>query len=91
MKVQAIQEIVYEVRNSPLPLSEKVEQFTAKYPDFVKECPKLFDAAIDSTFPLTFLDLMISQINKLDSKKTNKDTADKAIVEALNEQYIPKK
>ena len=84
--MDTIMKIVHEIKNSDQ--ENKQAYFSKKYSDFAKQCPKLFEAACDDQFPMTYLDLMCKQIGMLDEKKTNVDEANNVIFTTLNEKYI---
>lgn len=86
MDVKSAIEIVHEIKNSKE--KNKVDVFTKKYPGFVEQCPKLFEAACDDMFPMTYLEMMTQQINMLNSKTTNIDSANNVIFKTLNEKYV---
>lgn len=86
MKADQVKAIVNEIRSSNDPNKEGI--FRDKYPEFVRDCPKLFEATVNNEFPLTFLDMMIQQINNLDNSTTNKEEADGEIFKVLNEKYV---
>ena len=56
--------------------------------EFYEMFPKLFDAAADKTFPMTFLNAMLLQLKELKSNNTTIDDADALIYGQLRETYI---
>jgi hypothetical protein len=88
LSLKEIQECVHEIRSSKMEEALKCEFYKNTYEEFYKECPKLFDAAMDQEFPLTYLNMMIEQIVMLNKKKTNTDSANETIFKALNDEYI---
>jgi len=58
------------------------------YNDFLDKYPKLFAAAIDPTFPLTFLDQMLQQMESLNKNEIKLDDADKIIYGDLQKKFI---
>lgn len=84
--VEDIKGYVQTIRQSSI--ENKKEHFTEEYEWFAKNCPKLFECALDNSFPLTFLDMMIDQIHLLDNKKTDTDSAYENVFKVLNEKYV---
>jgi Tfp pilus assembly protein PilN len=85
---QSIRLIVEEIRASKLQDDAKLLYFASKYEDFSLLCPKLFEAALDTSFPLTYLEMMMQQIALLDKKRTDKDAANQVVFKVLNDQYV---
>lgn len=84
-----IRRIVYEIRTSNI--NRKADYFSAKYADFNKAFPLLFDAALNDTFPLKFLELMLNQRAQLantEPTKENIEEVNKVVYTALRETYI---
>lgn len=86
-----IKKIVYDIRNSPIKdLTERRNHFRAKYMSFFSTHPTLFECALDKSFPLSFLDFMLDQRNKL-SGTSDEETvkeADQKVYEVLQEKYF---
>jgi hypothetical protein len=59
-----------------------------KYWDFWEKYPKLFNAAADRSFPLTFLANMLVQLEKLNKNEINLDCADSNVYGELRKEYI---
>ena len=62
--------------------------------DFQKQMPHLFDAAMNPTFQLQYLDMMLGHIQQAQELKNKKDKeqlldkADEAVIGALREVYL---
>jgi hypothetical protein len=78
--------IVNDIRNSCTPNKEKY--FACKYPDFKAKYPALFGAALNDSFSLRFLSLMLSQRNEVLLNKKDLDACDKVVYDTLREAYI---
>ena len=63
-------------------------QMKERYIDFRDNYPKLYEAAADTSFPLTFLDQMMIQLNALNNKEIALDDADKIVYGSLQKTYI---
>jgi len=59
-----------------------------KYFDFYQNNPRLFEAAANTAFPLTYIDTMLAEIDKLNNKTTDMDAADKNIYGQLRSVYV---
>lgn len=88
MQPEEIKNILQTVRSSDLNINERKRLFEKQYPSFVKQCPYLFEAICDDSFPLTFIDLMLSQITKLNNKEINTDDANNTVFTTLNKTYV---
>jgi hypothetical protein len=84
----SIRLIVEEIRASKLGNNAKLEHFTTKYKEFSLSCPKLFEAALDATFPLTYLEMMMQQIALLEKNGTDKEAANQVVFKVLNDKYV---
>lgn len=87
MDTETIHAIVTDIRTSQVQGDKKV-YFQGKYPRFVDDYPKLFQAALNPQFPLQFLDMMLQQLNMLDSKKTTLEQADEIVYGELRSVYV---
>ena len=65
-----------------------IQKLRVKYISFRDSYPKLFEAAADSSFPLTFLDPMIVQLKALNNKEIDLESADKLVYGKLQKQYV---
>ena len=86
MDTQEIKRIVLEIRRSRIPNKEMY--FRKQYPKFVEDFPKLFLAALNKDFPLTYLDIMLNQINTLTKDEASLDAADKVVYAQLRKDYV---
>ena len=59
-----------------------------KYFAFYEQYPKLFDVATDTRFNLTYLEPMLAELDKLNNKTVDMDTADKTIYGQLRSVYV---
>ncbi len=60
----------------------------SKYFQFYENNPRLFEAAANTAFPLTYIETMLAEIDKLNNKTTDMDTADKNIYGQLRSVYV---
>jgi len=67
---------------------KKEPELRTIYFDFLEAYPKLFAAAIDPTFPMTFLERMLIQLDALNKKEIDIDAADKEVYGELQKVYI---
>ena len=88
MQSNDINAIVKNIRSDAASKKYNEIQMKEKYINFRDNYPKLFEAAADTTFPLTFLDQMMFQLNALNNKKIALDDADKIVYGSLRERYI---
>ena len=77
-------DIIREYAKNGIPINK----LRVKYKDFSDSYPKLFDVAVDPTFPLTFLTPMLAQLKALNNKETDLDSADKIVYGQLQKQYV---
>lgn len=78
--------IVNEIRSSNRP--DKHAYFKGKYLNFWDKYPKLFEAAVDPNFPLTYLHMMLDQRDRLNNSQLSVEEADKEIYDKLREDYV---
>jgi hypothetical protein len=78
--VKEIRELAKKKRN--------VESLRDKYIEFVDKYPKLFAAAVDLSFPMTFLEIMLDKLEALNKKEIDLDAADKHVYGELQKTYI---
>lgn len=90
METQKIKSIVEEIRASTDERKVKDQVFRAKYPVFIEQLPKLYEAALNPDFPLTYLDFMLKQLDMLSTSKATLDSADKVVYDQLNEGFVNK-
>jgi len=90
MGTQKIKSIVEDIRASTDERTVKDKVFRAKYPVFVEQLPKLYEAALNPDFPLTYLDFMLKQLEMLSENKSTLDSADKVVYDQLNEGFVNK-
>lgn len=71
-------------------LAEKknVDDLRNEFIEFVDKYPKLFNAAVDVTFPMSFLEMMLVQLEALNKKEIDLDAADKQVYGELQKTYI---
>jgi hypothetical protein len=86
MRSEDIKRIIYEIRNANV--SDKNAYFRHKYPNFAKTHPRLFDAALDPAFDLTYLDMMLNYRDDIKKSNLNIDEADQVIYGKLREHYV---
>ena len=84
MTPDEIKSCVYTLRKS----KKSIEKLKEEHFQFYEKYPKLFAAATDPMFPLTFLETMLSQLEMLNKKETDIDTADKEVYGELQKTYI---
>lgn len=87
MTNKEIMRVVQEIRQSPFGDTKRVF-FQRKYPDFIHQYPKLFEAALRKDFPLTYLAFMLEEKEKLENKEQNVDDADAKVYAKLREKYV---
>jgi hypothetical protein len=78
--------IANEIRTASMPNKRKF--FKEKYPEFVKSHPKFFEAILDPSFPLQYLDFMLEQKEKLDKNQASVEEIDKIVYDKLNDHYV---
>lgn len=83
-----ILKIIEEIRAAPMNEQSKRAIYKQKYPKFAESFPKLFDASLSKTFPLTYIKFMLEEKEKLESNLTTVDEADKTVYDKLREDYI---
>lgn len=88
MKSPEIMSIIEEIRTAPGTETNKRTLFKKRYGDFAESFPKLFEAALNKEFPLTYLKFMLEEKDKLESKHMTVDEADKVVYDRLREHYI---
>jgi len=85
-KSQEIKDTITAIRNESHSSSEKA--LKNKYYSFYEKYPKLFNVATNTSFPLTYLDMMLAELDNLDTQKVDMDTADKNIYGHLRSIYV---
>lgn len=80
--------ITEEIRSAAGTDTNKRAIYSAKYPDFATNYPKLLDAALNKKFPLTYLSFMLEEKDKLEANKLSVDEADKLVYDKLRADYI---
>lgn len=88
MSPDEIENIMRTIRNNNVSYEEKKVLYAKEFSEFVKNYPVLFDAMCNNEFSLTFLDLMLNEIRKLDSAEINTDQANKKVFTTLNKTYV---
>lgn len=87
-----LRKIVNEIKGSSIvDTAMKKEFYKDKYADFVVKFPRLFDAALEPSFPMSFLEFMLQQRDGLYQQDLNKATveaADKFVYDKLRETYV---
>lgn len=81
-----IKAIVNEIRTVQIPNKENVLKL--KYAKFFETYPRLFMAALNPSFPLDYLDMMLTQRNKMSSGEQTVEETDKAVYDVLRERYV---
>ena len=66
--------------------SNTFEYVKAKYQEFFEKYPVLFKNAVDASFPLTYLEWMISMSKKV--TESNVENLDKEVYDQLRKDYI---
>lgn len=82
--VDKIKSIIEILKNS----RENEEVLKETYIEFYDTYPKLFKAALDKSFPMTFLDVMLMNLEKLNNNEFSVDDADKSVYGILQKEYI---
>ena len=85
-KSEEIKTTINAIRKDTQSYSEKA--LKAKYFDFYDNYPKLFDVAKNITFPLTYLDMMLAELDNLNTQKVDSEQADKNIYGHLRSIYV---
>jgi hypothetical protein len=89
MKPEDIKSTILEIREAVTSQPTlNIHTLRDKYMYFFEEFPKLFGAAADANFPLTFIDPMLKALGDLDSKKLDLDAADKLVYGQLKNKYV---
>lgn len=83
-----IQETVNKIREACLDDKYDPQIIKKKYFEFFEKYPKLFAAAVDTSFNMTHLLDMLHMAQKLKEKEIGVDDADKIIYGKLQEEYI---
>ena len=83
-----IKYMVNEIRSAQGTQEWKDAHFRAKYPEFVDKLPKLYMAALNSSFPLQYLDLMLEQYEKLRQQRTTVKDADEKVYGELRSNFV---
>jgi hypothetical protein len=83
-----VRAIVEEIRNAHGDMDTNKVFFKNKYPQFAEDYPKLFKAVLDPNFPLSYLDMMLAQLEQLRSNSVTLDDADNNIYTKLREDYV---
>lgn len=65
-----------------------LKSLKTKYHSFYENNPRLFEAAANVSFPLTYLDTMLAEIDKLNEQSIDMETADKNIYGQLRSIYV---
>lgn len=84
MDTSEIKSIVKTLRESNLP----VAALKSKYGQFAEDYPRLFEFAVDKRINLTYLDMMLQQLELLNNKQTDLDKADEHIYGKLRTDYV---
>lgn len=83
-----IKSIVSKIRDDAKSRKFNELQMKSMYIDFRDSYPKLYEAAVDTSFPLTFLNGMMIQLDALRKKEIGLDEADKIVYGDLQKTYI---
>jgi hypothetical protein len=81
-----IKRIITEIRSSTLP--NKENHFKGVYPEFFKKFPKMYFAAADDSFDLSFIDMMLARRADVVKDPTTLTTLTESVQEILNEKYV---
>lgn len=87
MEPEKIKSMVNEIR-SCVDNGEKDEVIKNRYLAFWQQYPKVYNAAVNRDFPLTFLSAMLIQLDKLNKKEIDLDGADSNVYGDLRKTYI---
>lgn len=87
MNSQEIKKIVGDIRAVSLFGEKTPHQIKSRYLEFYETFPKLFDAAMDKDFPMTYLNMMLVQLDQLKNGATV-DAVDTVVYGQLREKYI---
>ena len=88
MQTSDIRSTIHQIRKDASSQQYTNVSLRTKYYSFFEENPRVFEAAIDVTFPLTYLELMLAELDKLNNKTVDMDSADKNIYGHLREIYV---
>ena len=79
-----ILDMVFKIRTDSE--TNNFDYVKAKYQAFFEKYPVLFKNAVDASFPLTYLEWMVSMSKKLTGN--NVDNLDKEVYDQLRKDYI---
>ena len=88
MQTSDIRSTIHQIRKDASSQQYTNVSLRTKYYSFFEENPRVFEAAIDVSFPLTYLELMLAELDKLNNKTVDMDSADKNIYGHLREIYV---
>lgn len=89
MQADEIKRIVNEIRSKTgIEGDLKRVFFQAKYPKFAHDLPKLFDAALNESFPLNYFELMLNQYECITSQKTSVESANDVVYGKLRGDFV---
>ena len=77
-----------DIRTSSMSTDKKNQFYSGKYHDFKMTFPKLYEAALNPSFPLEFFDMMLKQRDNLRDKVNTVDDADRIVYDTLREKYV---
>jgi hypothetical protein len=87
MQTADIKSTIVKIRQRQTEIKD-VNVIRDEYMSFFEAYPKLFAAAVDPAFPMTFIDPMLQALNDLDNKKLNLDAADELVYGQLRKKYV---
>ena len=88
MNTETIRQTIFDIRAEASGKRSTIKNMRTKWFSFYESNPKLFDAAVDISFPLTFIDLMLEEIDKLNANAVSMEQADKNVYERLRGIYV---
>lgn len=88
MNTETIRQTIFEIRAEASGKRSTIKNMRTKWFSFYESNPKLFDAAVDISFPLTYIDLMLEEIDKLNNNTVSMEQADKNVYGRLRGIYV---
>lgn len=80
--------IAREIKTANLPSAIKRNHYAKKYPEFFTRFPSLFEACMDPSFDLKFLNYMLRKKNEIRYGNLKLDDADAEVYETLKKEYV---
>lgn len=79
-----IKSICESIRSSKL----QPRQLFEKFPDFAEQYPTLFQACVNKSNSLEYLDHMLDMVEKIEKRTVSVENADKDVYSILNDKYV---